>query len=289
MRSTTLNLVAGAAVSIGLLLAGAAEALAGWKVAHWNVQSGFGKAGWVSGCSFKPGSNCSANAWGSGAMKQTLIDKVKNDPKVVALTLNEAWTCATPKRIQSLLGFAAVAPGTSSGEIAGVSIVARYGFAGAPEVKALPKCSSTAEQRYVVRAPVYVDSARTKVVQVFTTHWTGCSAEADATVAFMQRYAYKPRSFTGDLNVKNGSGDPITKLKAASYGDVWAKLYGTAGGPTATWNSSYGSPAGSLYKRIDYAFSKTLTPLSFGRFNYTGTAGACKLADHAGIVVEYAN
>ncbi len=233
------------------------------------MQSGFGTAGWQGGCPFRPGSNCSANAWGSGGgpLAQALIDRAKNDPDVVALTLNEAWTCATPARIRSLLGWAAVASGSGNGEAGGVSIVARYGFAGASEVKALPKCSSTAEQRYVVRAPVYLDAGKTNVAQVYATHWTGCSAEADATRQFMQQQPYKPRSLTGDLNLKDPASDPIQELKNGNQ---------------------YGSPRGSLYKRIDYTFAKTLTPLGMRRFNHSGTPGVCKESDHAGTVVEYA-
>lgn len=284
LRAAALAAGAGLLVVSGL----AAEAQAGWKVAHWNVQSGFGKGGWQGTCGFKPGADCSANAWGSGAMKRVLTDVVKNDGNVVALTLNEAWTCATPRRIRSLLGWAAVAPGTSSGEVGGVSIVARYGFAAAPEVKALPRCSSKAEQRYVVRAPVYLNASRTKVAQVFATHWTGCAAEAEAAVKLMQQHAYRPRSLTGDLNVKDGGGDAIARLTGSNYTDAWAKLKGSTNGDTATWNNSYGSPRGNLYKRIDYVFFKTLTPLGLTRFNASGTPGACQVADHAGLIVDYA-
>lgn len=273
------------ALAAAVVVGGPGEARAGWKVAHWNVQSGFGKGGWQGSCPFRPGSDCSANAWGGGRgpLAQTLISKVKNDPEVVALTLNEAWTCATPERVRSLLGWPAVAP-----ERNGVSIVARYGFAGPTGVKALPRCSSSAEQRYVVYAPVYVDAARTKVVHVYATHWTGCSAEASATVDFMQQNAYRPRSLTGDLNVKSSAAAPILQLKNMNYGDVWPALSGTASGYTATWNNSNGTPTGNLYKRIDYAFFKTLTPLSIARFNHTNTPGSCVQADHAGLVVEYA-
>ncbi len=292
MGQTTLMAarLAGAVAGIALALGFAGEALAGFKITHWNVQSGYGKGGWTGTADFTPGSTCSVNAWGNGRgpLAKTLVSKVKHDSEVVALTLNEAWSCATPKRIQSLLGFAAVAPGTSSGEIGGVGIVARYGFAGSTEVKALPKCSSGAERRYVVRAPVYADSGRTTVVQVFATHWTGCDAEAKATVDFMQQYAYKGRSLTGDLNVKSVTADPIVVLKNGNYADVWSKLKGPSGGATATWNSTYGSPKGSLYKRIDYAFFKTLTALSITRFNTDGTPGVAKMADHAAIIVEYA-
>ncbi len=265
---------------------GAGEAFAGFKIAHWNVQSGFGKGGWTGGSAgFTPGSNCSTNAWGngSGPLAKMLVSKVKNDADVVALTVNEAWTCATPSRIRSLLGFA-----KATGEVNGVAVIARYGFAGATEAKALPKCSSGAEQRYVVRAPVYTDSARKKVVQVFATHWTGCTAEGKATVDFLQRYAYNPRSLTGDLNVKSPSDAPIAAITAVNWTDAWSKLHGTSGGKTATWNNSYGSPKGNLYKRIDYALYKTLKVLSISRFNHTGDPGTAQVADHAGIIVEYA-
>jgi hypothetical protein len=285
------------------------EALAQWKVVHWNVMSGFGKGGVQGSCSFTPGSTCSSNAWGngSGPLAQRLVQVVKNDASVVALTLNEAWTCAKPLAIASLLGWSssAIAPNdTTEREIAGVSILARYGFAPypndssgnrIPNRKALTKCSSTADQRWVVYAPVYVNSAKTKVVHVYATHWTGCDIEATETRDFMQLNAYKPRSFTGDLNVKDGVGNPITILTNTNYKDVWPRLNGTANGDTATWNSGqYGNPINNLYKRIDYAFYKngdattgSIDPTAMGRFNHDGTPGTCKESDHAGIVVTY--
>ncbi|HWP34095.1 MAG TPA: endonuclease/exonuclease/phosphatase family protein [Thermodesulfobacteriota bacterium] len=288
MRTRRLRTLAGAAIALAALSGIAEPAAAGWKVAHWNVMSGFGKGGWSGSCPFKPGSDCSRNAWGSGVMKRILIEKVKNDPAVVALTLNEAWTCATPRRIQALLGWAGVAPNhTTAGEVGGVSIVARYGFAGPAEVKALPKCSSSSGQYYIVRAPVYTDAARTRVAQVYATHWKGCAIEAAATVAFMQKQAYKPRSLTGDLNVKDPASAAIRTLLGMNYRDAWRVLSGTAAGHTATWNREYGDPPGNLYKRIDYAFFKTLTPVSIVRFNHNGPAGTCKPSDHAGLIVEY--
>jgi hypothetical protein len=292
MRSTTRNLVAGAAVALGLTLGGAAEASAGWKVVHWNVQSGFGKGGWVSTyMGFRPGPDCATNAWGNGygPLAKTLVAQAKNDPDVVAVTLNEAWTCATPRRIQALLGFAAVALNNTTGDVGGVSIVARYGFAGPAEVKALPKCSSTTGQYWLVYAPVYIDAAKTKVAHIYSTHWNGgCAAEGEATAEFMQRRAWKPRALTGDLNSKTASAPGIVALNNRNYRDVWAALRGGEIGSTSTWNSVYGSPKGNLYKRIDYAFAKTLTPLSITLFNTAGQPGAAKQADHAGIKVEYA-
>jgi hypothetical protein len=292
VRSMMRNVGAVAIVVLGLTLSAVPEARAGWKLVHWNVQSGFGKAGWISaGVGFTQGSDCSKNAWGNGygPLAKTLVTQAKDDPDVVAVTLNEAWTCATPRRIRALLGFAAVAPDwTTAGEVAGVSIVARYGFAGPSKVKALPKCSSTADQFYVVSAPVYVDAARTRVVHVYATHWKGCTAEAQATVDFMQENAYKPRALTGDLNIKDPSAPGIQTPRNANYKDVWALLYGTAAGHTGCWNNEWGTPTGNLYKRIDYAFAKTLTPLSMTRFNTTGEPGVTKQADHAGLKIEYA-
>ncbi|HEX7125147.1 MAG TPA: endonuclease/exonuclease/phosphatase family protein [Thermodesulfobacteriota bacterium] len=286
MKRTHGSVARGAfAVTALVMLLGASDAFASFKIAHWNVQSGFGKGGWAGGnAGFTPGSDCSRNAWGngSGPLARTLVSRVKDDKAVVALTVNEAWTCATPSRIRSLLGFAA-----ATKEVNGVAIIARHGFAGNSEVVALPKCSGGAEQRYVVRAPVYTDSARSKVVQVFATHWTGCAAEGKATVEFLQRYAYQPRSLTGDLNVKSVSDAPIAAITAKNWTDAWSKLHGKSGGQTATWNNSYGSPRGNLYKRIDYALFKTLKVRSISRFNHTGEPGAAKMADHAGIVVEY--
>ncbi|HEX7125146.1 MAG TPA: endonuclease/exonuclease/phosphatase family protein [Thermodesulfobacteriota bacterium] len=268
------------------------DSLETFKILHWNVQSGFGKAGWTGGdAGFTPGSNCKSNAWGDGRgpLAEALLATAGHDPSVVAVTLNEAWTCATPRRVRTLLGFAAVAPDTATGEVGGVGIVARHGLAGPPEVVALPRCSDDAEPRHVVRAPVFADAARRRVVQVFATHWTGCTAEAEATVRLMEPYASTPRILAGDLNVKDASAAPVARLAAARYADAWVVRHGAAGGPTATWNSRYGSPRGSLYKRIDYAFSSALAVRSVSRVNASGEPGEAKVADHAGLVVEYAH
>ena len=256
------------------------------------MQSGFGKAGWKGGdAGFTPGSDCSRNAWGDGRgpLAEMLRAAAGDDPSVVAITLNEAWTCATPQRVGRLLGFAAVAPDTDTGEVGGVGIVARHGLAGPPEVMALPRCSAGAEPRHVVRAKVFADAARRRVVQVFATHWTGCTAEAEATLRLMESYASAPSILAGDLNVKDPSAAPVARLAAAGYADAWAVRHGTAGGPTATWNSRYGSPRGSLYKRIDYAFSRVLAVRSVSLVNASGEPGEAKVADHAGLVVEYAH
>jgi hypothetical protein len=217
------------------------------------------------------------------------VTHVKNDAAVVALTLNEAWSCATPKAIRSLLGWSAVAPtDLGSGEVGGVSIVARYGLAGSSTRLALPRCDSTSEQYWAVQAPVYADSARTRVVHVFATHWKGCAVEGPAMLNFMQKYAYKPRAMMGDLNSKSPSLSQVVALKNGGFSDVWAKLRGSQPGHTSSWNNASGSPKGSPYKRIDYAFTKSLKAVGISLFNNTGTPGTAKPADHLGVKVEYA-
>ncbi|HEY8370406.1 MAG TPA: hypothetical protein VIM86_13935, partial [Thermodesulfobacteriota bacterium] len=68
------------------------DSLETFKILHWNVQSGFGKAGWTGGdAGFTPGSDCSRNAWGDGRgpLAEMLGATAGDDPSVVAITLNE--------------------------------------------------------------------------------------------------------------------------------------------------------------------------------------------------------
>src|SRR5690242_3946065 len=94
------------ALSIAIVLVGAigrADA-ANFKVAFWNIRSGFGSPSLPGHTStFSLTANCTdptaaLNAWGVGFVQQELVAKIKNDPEVVALGLAEAWdtVCASP-------------------------------------------------------------------------------------------------------------------------------------------------------------------------------------------------
>ena len=108
-------------------------ARATFKVAYYNIQSGMGTAALTGTCAFERNPNCTdrtkpLNAWGAGVVQKELERAVKNDPSIVALGLGEAWNCATPDAVLKVLGWAAHA-----GERNGISLQARYGFAGPAE------------------------------------------------------------------------------------------------------------------------------------------------------------
>src|SRR5262249_774285 len=71
------------------------------------------------------------------------------------------------------------------------------------------------------------------------------------------------------------------------YVDAWPSLHGLAEGWTGMWGRHGCSvPDGYLYKRIDYAFSKNLNPVSTARFGMV-QPGRGPPSDHAGLIAEY--
>ena len=113
---------------------GVAHAQAGgstFKVALWNIQSGHGEHPLPGRtCGFTENGNCTdaslpLNGWGMHMVQDELVQKIRNDPAVIALGLAEAWSCATPAAVQQVLGWAARS--TAKG---GVALLAKYGFAG---------------------------------------------------------------------------------------------------------------------------------------------------------------
>jgi hypothetical protein len=280
-----------------------------FKVAYYNIQSGMGMTQLSGTCSFERNSNCTdasqpLNAWGRGVVQAELDRAVNSDSSIIALGLSEAWSCANPAAVLAALGWAAHA-----GERNGISLLARYGFAGSPEWVQLDTSLNTnpADTMWVVRAPVCADASCTRSIEVFSSHWYASGAtrtesferQAHGTVAFLERLpASEPRVLIGDLNVWEEPGTVCNQtpvptavqiLKDAGYLDGWPAVHGTAEGYTGMWNrNGCGDPNGNLWKRIDHAWSKSLAaPISMSRFGMV-TPGACAPSDHAGITTEYA-
>lgn len=281
------------------------------KLAFWNIKSGKGQIalpGFPS--TFADTSNCTdqtqpLNAWGVGAVQAELVSKVANDPAVISLGLAEAWPCAGPAAVRAALGWKA-----ASTERNGVAIVARYGFAGPEQWTQLDTSLNLnpADTMWALRVPVCVDAACSSTVAVFTAHWYGYAAtetlsettyetQAQQTVAFMNLAAgVAPQALLGDLNVFAGTQvvcnqTPRTKpqqiLADGGHLDAWTSLNGAAAGFTGMWNRpGCGSPSGNLYKRIDYSWSRGMSPLSMTRFGMV-VPGYEAPSDHAGIIVEY--
>jgi hypothetical protein len=282
-----------------------------FKVAFWNIQSGFGEhplAGRT--CGFTEGPNCKdpskpLNAWGVKVVQDTLVKTIREDDAVVALGLGEAWTCATPAAVQQVLGWKA-----RSASKNGLSIVAKYGFDGPEEWLQLDTSRNTnpRDTKWVLRIPVCLDASCTRSIVTYTAHWYSVTktdeedyavarTQGQQTIEFMTRGSKgEPHLLIGDLNAFEGESpvcgqnprpEPIKMLRDAGYIDAWPALHGAEEGFTGMWNRRRcGNPEGYLWKRIDYAWSKGLKPVSMARFGMV-EPGECAPSDHAGIVVEY--
>ena len=281
------------------------------KIAYWNIQSGFGQSGLPgTSCAFTEGANCTdasqpLNAWGMHVVQDTLAAAVKNDPAVVALGLSEAWACGTATAVQQFLGW----KGRTSTR-GGIGLVARYGFAGPEEWIQLDTSSNLnpADTKYALRIPICLDGTCSRSLLTYTTHafadgLNDAAGHLATRVQFAQMVEFmstrsqgQPHVLVGDLNVWEGTsvvcgqsprGEAIEMLRAAGYLDAWPSVHAREAGFTGMWNrATCGTPEGSLWKRIDYGWSKRLNPLSMSRFGMV-QPGMCAPSDHAGIVIDY--
>src|SRR5436190_18563382 len=161
--------------ALAIVLTGSVAGAQTFKIAYWNIKSGKGQIALPGNpATFVDTSNCTdptqpMNAWGVGIVPQELA-RLNADPGVVALGLGEAWLCGAPQRVRAALGWAATAD-----ERNGVSIVARYGFAGPLQRKQLDtsKAINPTDTMWVVRAPVCLNAACSASVETFTAHWGG--------------------------------------------------------------------------------------------------------------------
>jgi Big-like domain-containing protein len=281
-----------------------------FKVAWYNIQSGKGEPAMTGHTStFADTTNCTdttqpLNAWGVGKIQKELIDKVGNDPKMVAFGLAEAWFCGTEGNVQKLLGWKAKA-----GNQNGVTMVAKYGFAGPQEWVQLDTSlnPNPVDTMWVLRVPVCLDAACSQSINIFASHWyssgtnklTSYDKQAAQTVAFLQRAGGStPHILIGDLNVWDGTApvcngeNPtnigLQRLRDAGYLDAWPLLHGTAEGFTGMTNRvGCGSPEGYVYKRPDYTWSpSTFRPVSISRFGVV-PAGDEAPSDHYGLITEF--
>jgi hypothetical protein len=268
---------------------------ANFKVAYWNIKSGKGQIA-LPGfpVTFANTSNCTdtsqpLNAWGVGFV-QTQLAALNADPSVIALGLGEAWLCGSPSQVRAALGWASYVPDRN-----GVSIVARYGFAGPPVWKQLDTSmtATPTDTKWVVRTPVCLDAACTSSVVIFTAHWNWGDLHAQETLDFLAlEPPGEPHVLTGDLNVWEGTANVCSQspnntalgyLRAANYTDAWNYLHGAAEGYTGMTNrAGCGVPVGYTWKRIDYAWSKNVQPISMTRFGIV-TPGEGAPSDHFGI------
>ncbi|MGH7214213.1 MAG: Ig-like domain-containing protein [Tepidisphaeraceae bacterium] len=280
------------------------------KLAFFNIQSGKGEVG-LSGrpVFFADTHNCTdptlpVNGWGVGFVQKALVGALRDDASIVAVGLAEAWICGSSENVRKLLGWAARSTTRN-----GLSVVARYGFAG-PEVWQQLDTSlnpNPADTMWVLRVPVCVDAACSTSLLTYAAHWYGTGTykramydkQAQQTVDFMRQTAgTEPHVLIGDLNAWEGTTrqcgqNPINagipKLRAAGYVDAWPATHGTAEGFTGMTNrASCGNPVGYTWKRIDYAWSSPgLEPLDMTRFAMPEVPGDAAPSDHYGIIATY--
>ena len=275
----------------------------GWQVAFFNIQSGKGAAPLSGRAPFADTHNCSdasapMNGW---PLVQAELRAALASPRVIALGLAEAWRCGSPEQVRHALGWKA-----DSGEKNGTALVARYGFAAAPQWRQLDTSRNTnpKDTMWVVRAAVCVDADCRASIPVYVTHWYGTGPHATdvyreqsiATVRFMSPER-GPHVLIGDLNVFEGSravcnqtpnNGALEPLRQAGYVDVWPAVHGNREGFTGMVNRrGCGSPEGYPWKRIDYVWVRGFRPVAMSRFAMR-PAGEAAPSDHVGILAAIA-
>jgi endonuclease/exonuclease/phosphatase family metal-dependent hydrolase len=271
-----------------------------FKVASWNIRSGMGIHGFDTTTWTSDTTNCRdrskpVNAWGVG-LPQKALRELERDPSVVALALQEAWRCGSPGNVNAVLRFK-----TPSREQEGVALIARHGFADTIDYVQI----DSAHNRWIVGGDVCLDAACSRSVPIFSTHWGGATddhfaIQARATLEFLERLT-APHVFMGDLNVFKidqwnppvpctgrvhpGGLKALSLIEAAGYRDAWKATQGGEGFTGMASRRNCGSPAGGLYKRIDYVFAKAIKVLATARFARS-QAGTDSPSDHIGLIAE---
>jgi endonuclease/exonuclease/phosphatase family metal-dependent hydrolase len=306
--------VAFALVALLLARQGTHAAPPAFKVATWNIRSGMGITGFstrrwsipgISGLSSPRWShntlNCTdaskpMNAWGVG-LPQKELERLRGDERIVAIALQEAWNCAKPEQVNSVLRFKA-----ASREQNGVALIARHGFDGAPVLHRI----GAGYESWIVGGTVCLDAACSVALPMFSTHWGGSDEQwpkqARNVVAFLEKQR-TPHLFMGDLNVfkidqwnprvpctnddKPGRSAAIAILDKAGYADAWKATQTGPGWTGMASRRGCGSPEGTLYKRIDYVQTKGLRVLGTALFARVAP-GADAPSDHAGLIAELA-
>lgn len=232
------------------------------------------------------------NAWGIGLPQRVLADLSKDDA-IVALALQESWTCATPERVNEILGFAAF-----SREVEGVALLARHGVRDSFRYARI----DASHNRWVVGADVCLDEACLRTVPVYSTHFGAASAElvpqAHAVVELLHASA-SPHLLLGDLNVyeidrwspwvpcadTTRRSAVLDVLRAAGYRDAWVETQAGAGWTGMASRPECGSPQGAPFKRIDYVLTRGLDAVATRQFAVAQPGGDAA-SDHRGLIAE---
>jgi len=236
------------------------------------------------------------NAWGMG-LPQRELEKIAADTTIVALAVQEAWNCGSPQNLNSVLHFK-----TATRERNGVGLIARYGFSGPPIEQ---RIGTAGYDSWMLGGAVCLDEACSETMPIFSTHFGAkqdpdWAEQAQHVVDFLETQP-RPHLFAGDLNIHTidrwnpkvpctanetpGRTHAIEIIQAAGYVDAWKTTQLGEGWTGMTNRHGCGSPAGGLYKRIDYVFTKNLRAVSTKLFAKPAP-GADAPSDHAGLIAE---
>jgi hypothetical protein len=273
-----------------------------FKVANWNVRSGMGIAGKNPQIDDNT-TDCRLNASKPGGPFWPALDVIKTDPEIVALGVQEAWACATPEAIRAHLGWRQATP-----ERNGTGLVTRHGLRGRHVVEqiAFKGVEGASEDQWLFGGDVCLDAACRSTVRVYAAHFTapddvGFTAQARNTVAYVKAQPSADRNIIlGDLNffmanrtfvpcgTTRATSPPADVFAAAGYLDAWQALKPGVDGPTGMSNRrGCGNPEGGLFKRIDYIYSRGLTPTDVRLFAMITPMVQDAPSDHAGIVATF--
>ena len=108
----------------------------------------------------------------------------------------------------------------------------------------------------------------------------------DGTIAFDgQKYVFEGSGTVCRQQPKNTT---LAYLRRAGYVDAWPAIHGASEGYTGMLNRrGCGVPEGYVWKRIDYAWSKKLTPVNIQRFG--GVPPGDALPADSGLPATWAN
>lgn len=273
-----------------------------FKVANWNVRSGMGINGKNPQIDHST-TDCRLNASKPGGPFWPAMDAIKNDPAVIALGMQEAWACATPEAVRDHLGWRQATP-----ERNGTTLIARHGLLGKHVVEqiAFKGVDGASEDQWLLGGDVCVDADCRSTLRVYSAHFTapddvGFTAQARNTVAYVKSQPSAERNIIlGDLNfymanhtfvpcgTTRATSPPADVFAAAGYVDAWLLLKPGIDGATGMWNrKGCGTPDGGLFKRIDYIYSRGLTPTDVRLFALITPMVQDAPSDHAGIVATF--
>jgi len=235
------------------------------------------------------------NAWGVG-LPQKELERIRTDPAIVVLALQEAWNCGSPKHVNAVLKFK-----SEPDEREGVSLLARYGFAAPPRFEEI----DPRNHRWIESARVCLNAACAASLQMFATHLGGGDGDflpQVQRVLAIADAASAPRLLMGDLNLFKidqwnprvpcttpdtpGRVNAIAAIERAGYTDTWKVLNSGEGWTGMASRKGCGTPSGSFYKRIDYVLTKGLKATAITRFGQPPPGGDAP-SDHAGLIAEF--